>query len=193
MHCFRTCLWVHKKFQAVGLIHSLQEILTRIKARPHELCLKYGWERWRPQEDVPVSSCRCSHLHFHPFHGFPPSWLHPCWIPSHRFSSQSTRVSLNQLITSLAPHCKIRAAFFCETQESVFSFLNCPSLPSFPVSSRPPPGLFVFQWWGERNGNRREFISIYLVWFDDVSTIKKFLLSYGRGSRENCLIQGSPG
>lgn len=138
---------------------------------------------------------RCSHLQFHPFHGFPPSWLYPCWIPSHRFSSQSTRVFLNWFIISLAPHCKIRASFFFSVKlEKVpfIHFLNCPSLPSFPVSSRALPGLFAFQWWGQRSGNRREFIPIYLVCFDDVSMIKKFLLSCWRGSKENCLIGGSP-
>lgn len=57
--------------------------------------------------------------------------------------------------------------------------MNCPSLPSFPASFGIQSGLFAFQWMGEGSGNgRREFVSIYLVQFDDISTInvlKKFL------------------
>lgn len=66
---------------------------------------------------------------------------------------------------------------------SLLAFISCPL--------QSPAALFAFQWWGERSGKRREFISIYLVWLDGVSTVKTFLLSCGRGSRENCLIWGS--
>lgn len=49
--------------------------------------------------------------------------------------------------------------------------------------------MLAFQCKGEGSGNgRREVVSIYLLGFDDVSTINvlnNFLLSSGRGSKEN--------
>lgn len=102
---------------------------------------------------------RCSHLQFHPFHG---------WIPSHRSSRQSRRVFPKFSLSSVQHHfAKSGASFFFAVKLKKVSLIFWIVPPRLHFLPPPEPCLLclLFSDGGKDVGTEENFFYLF-IWFD---------------------------